>query len=296
MLKLLGLLLILNSLAVSAWWLSQGKPWHTGVTTISILACLVGLALVFNERAIELSSGKFGKIKTVAQQAETDAKEIALIRKRVESQAAAVDLIAKETTDAKKLVADLTEQNRRAEEKLKKLAENTSDEVIHLPDGRTKVGKIITGQPSLLLKKFEKAIASYQKKDFKSAFDDVSECVKMYEESRGQELDAVTISGALTKDSLNKLYYIAAMTAQNIGEYDLSLKWAKKAVDIKPTPKVKALLVTCYLNKNMTAEANQLVNEMLNKNNDESRLFKKILIKSGVPINQRNKHNDSGKQ
>ncbi len=296
MLKLFGLLLILNSLVVSAWWLSQGKAWHIGFTTISILACLVGLALVFNERAIELGFDKFGKIKTAAQQAETDAKEIALIRKRVESQAATVDLIAKETTDAKKLVADLTEQNRIAEEKLKKLAEKTSDEVVRLPDGRTKVGKIITGKPSLLFEKFEKAIASYQKKDFKSAFDDVSECVKMYEESRGQELDAVTISGALTNESLNKLYYIAAKTAQNIGEYDISLKWAKKAVDIKPIPKAKALLVTCYLNKNKTAEAQQLVNEMLSKNNDESKLFKKILIKSGVPINQLNKHNDSSKQ
>ena len=295
MLKLFGLLLILNSLVVSAWWLSQGKAWHIGFTTISILACLVGLALVFNERAIELSFSKFGKIKTAAQQAEIDAKEIALIRKRVESQAATVGLIEKETADAKKLVAVLTEQSRIAEEKLKESAEKTS-EVVRLPDGRTKVGKIITGKPSLLFEKFEKAIVSYQKKDFKRAFDGFSECVKIYEESRQQELDAVMISGTLTQESLNKLYYIAAMTAQNVGEYDISLKWAKKAVDIKPTPKDKALLVTCYLNKNKAAEAQQLVDEMLSKNNDESKLFKKILIKSGVPINQLNKHNDSSKQ
>ena len=295
MLKLFGLLLILNSLIVSAWWLSQGKTWHIGFTTISILACLVGLALVFNETAIELSFGKFRKIKTAAQQAETDAKEIALIRKRVESEAATVDLTVKEAADAKKLVADLTEQNRIAEEKHKKFPEKTS-EVVRLPDGRTKAGKIISGKPTLLFEKFEEAVASYQKKDFKRAFDEFSECVKIYEESRKQELDAVMISGTLTQESLNKLYYIAAMTAQNIGEYDISLKWAKKAVDIKPTPKDKALLVTCYLNKNKTAEAQQLVDEMLNKNNDESELFKKILIKSGVPINQLNKHNNPKKQ
>ncbi len=295
MLKLFGLLLILNSLVVSAWWLSQGKAWHIGFTTISILACLAGLALVFNEKALELSVGKFGKIKTAAQQAETDAGEIALIRKRVESQAATVDLIAKETADGKKLVDALTEQNRMAEEKLKKLAEKTS-EVVRLPDGRTKVGKIITGKPSLLFEKFQKAVVSYQKKDFKRAFDDFSECVKIYEESREQELDAVMVSGTLTQESLNKLYYIAALTAQNIGKYDTSLTWAKKAVDIKPTPKDKALLVTCYLNKNKTAEAQQIVDEMLDKNNEESTVFKNILVKSGVPINQLNKHNDSGKQ
>lgn len=118
MLQLAGILIVLNSLVVSAWWLGQGKSWGVGLTTVAVLACLVGLALIFNERAIELSFGQFGSIKTAAKQAETDAKEVAEIRKRVEAQAATMDLVAKESAEAKELLNQLTEQNKIAEQKI----------------------------------------------------------------------------------------------------------------------------------------------------------------------------------
>jgi len=118
MFQLTGILIIVNTLIVSAWWLGQGKSWGIGFTTISILACLVGLALVLNERAIELSFGKFGKLKAAALQAQTDAKEISEIRKRVEAQAATMDLVAKESSEAKSILGRLTEQNKLAEEKI----------------------------------------------------------------------------------------------------------------------------------------------------------------------------------
>lgn len=118
MIQLTGILIVVNTLIVSAWWLGQGKSWGIGFTTIAILSCLVGLALVFNERAIELSFGKFGKLKAAAQQAETDAKEIAEIRKRVEAQAATMDLVAKESAESKRLLRSLSEQNKIAEEKI----------------------------------------------------------------------------------------------------------------------------------------------------------------------------------
>jgi hypothetical protein len=123
---------------VSAWWLAQGKSWGLGFTTISILACLVGLALVFNERAIELSFGKFGKLKAAAQQAQTDAKEISEIRKRVEAQAATMDLVAKESADAKVLLGDLAHQNKLAEEKIETIKELAAPPKLSLRNVETK--------------------------------------------------------------------------------------------------------------------------------------------------------------
>jgi len=123
MIQLTGILIVVNTVIVSAWWLGQGKSWGLGFTTIAILACLSGLALVFNERAIELSFGQFGSIKTAAKQAETDAKEISEIRKRIEAQAATMDLVARESAEAKELLSNLTEQNKLAEEKIETIKE-----------------------------------------------------------------------------------------------------------------------------------------------------------------------------
>lgn len=123
MVQLTGILIVVNTIIATAWWLGQGKSWGLGFTTVSILACLVGLALVFNERAIELSFGQFGTIKTAALQAETDAKEISEIRKRVEMQAATMDLVARESAEAKELLNNLKEQNKIAEEKIEAINE-----------------------------------------------------------------------------------------------------------------------------------------------------------------------------
>jgi hypothetical protein len=123
MIQLTGILIIANTIIVSAWWLFQGKPWGLGFTTLTVLSCLIGLALVFNERAIELSFGQFGSIKTAAKQAQTDAKEISEIRKRIEAQAATMDLVARESAEAKKLLGNLSEQNKIAEEKIETIKE-----------------------------------------------------------------------------------------------------------------------------------------------------------------------------
>ncbi len=98
MIQLIGILIIVNTLVMSTWWLTTKQSWSSGFTTVSVLACLIGLVLVLNERAIELSFGPFGALKTAAQQAETDAKEISEIRKRVEAQAATMDLVAQKAT------------------------------------------------------------------------------------------------------------------------------------------------------------------------------------------------------
>lgn len=107
MIQLIGILIIVNSLVISAWWLGTHQTWNLGFTSIAILACLIGLALILNERALELSFGKFGMIKSAAKQATDDANAIAQLKQRVENQSATVDLVAKTAADAQKDVSRL---------------------------------------------------------------------------------------------------------------------------------------------------------------------------------------------
>src|SRR3989304_6449914 len=122
MLQLFGILIIVNILIIDLWWLYNQKSWSGVVVTFLIFftafALLAGLVLIFNQRAIELSYGKYGSLKVTAEQAEIDAKEIAEIRKRVEAQSATIDLVAEQATKAKELSEEVSRKNVKSEEKL----------------------------------------------------------------------------------------------------------------------------------------------------------------------------------
>lgn len=121
--KILGILLILNGIAVSSWWVtSQGT--HKGtVVTLCLVAVFAGLALVLSDRITELSVKGVGTIKAAAQQAESDASTVSDLKKRVESQSATVDLVAQQAKKAEELSQEASEKNEKAEAKLKTLDE-----------------------------------------------------------------------------------------------------------------------------------------------------------------------------
>jgi hypothetical protein len=131
MLQLFGILIIVNILIIDSWWLWNQKSWSsTAVMFLIFLTAftfLAGLVLIFNQRAIELSYGKYGSLKVAAEQAEVDAKEIAEIRKRVETQSATVDLVAEQATQAKELSEEVARKNVKAEERLTEI-NNTLNE------------------------------------------------------------------------------------------------------------------------------------------------------------------------
>jgi hypothetical protein len=85
------------------------------------LATFAGAFLVLEDRVTELSIKNVGTIKAAAEQAVLDAKQIAEIRKRIEAQSAAVELVAKEATEAKRLSEDLSQKSQLAEKKLTEL-------------------------------------------------------------------------------------------------------------------------------------------------------------------------------
>lgn len=94
--KILGILIIINSLVVTCYWVG-GDHQHKGwVMFICFLAVFVGMFFTLHDRAIEIIFPKIGSIKAAAEQVTADAKEVSDIKKRIEAQSATVDLIAKE--------------------------------------------------------------------------------------------------------------------------------------------------------------------------------------------------------
>ncbi len=125
-LQLLGLLIMINALTIAWWFQANAKLGVIGLT-LAVVALLVGLALTVHERAWEVTFGKYGGIKAAAAQANADAGEIAKIRERVESQAATMDLVAQQSNQAKKLLADMQAANQLADEKSKELEKQIAE-------------------------------------------------------------------------------------------------------------------------------------------------------------------------
>lgn len=178
LLQLAGILLIVNSLTFAGWFFAQNKEIGLAGTTLVAFSIVAGLALVFHERALDVTLGKFASIKAAAKQATADAKEIGAIRDRVEAQAATLDLVAKASSDAKKLLEDLRTETKSADEKLKQLEQKT-EEIVKLPDGRTKIGAMVSGTPSKLEEQFQQVQAALQAKDPKRAFEMARKAITM---------------------------------------------------------------------------------------------------------------------
>jgi hypothetical protein len=116
--RLLGILLIGNSLVLTAYWVTAEGTHKAGAILVCLIAVFAGLALTFHERITELSIKDVGTIKVAAKQAQADAAMITELKNRVEAQSATVDLVADQATKAKQLSQELADKNKIAEEKL----------------------------------------------------------------------------------------------------------------------------------------------------------------------------------
>jgi len=125
--QLIGIFLVLGSLLFAILWTIKGKPHREEVRSLCIIIAFFGIFFVISDRFVELSIGGIGTIKAAAQKATIDAEQIGEIRKRIESQSATVDLVAKQATETKKLSEDLVHKNALATKQAmdaKKIAES----------------------------------------------------------------------------------------------------------------------------------------------------------------------------
>ena len=86
--RIVGILIIIIALLVTAWWVCSDHAHKEWAVTICIIALFAGVFLTLQDRAIEVSFKWVGKIKAAARQATTDASDIACVKERVEAQSA----------------------------------------------------------------------------------------------------------------------------------------------------------------------------------------------------------------
>ncbi|MBW2149537.1 MAG: hypothetical protein JRI22_21285 [Deltaproteobacteria bacterium] len=104
MVQLVGILLIINGLIVTAWLLNSGRSGVGSAVILCFVALFAGIVLIIHERIIEVTVKGVGTIKAATEQAMMDAEEISTIKQRIEAQSAIVDLVAREAGEAKSLV------------------------------------------------------------------------------------------------------------------------------------------------------------------------------------------------
>jgi hypothetical protein len=104
--KLLGILLIANTLALTGWQVANGggNKW---VLLASLIGIFSGIVLTFQDRITELTVQGVGSIKAANSQAQGKLIEIEQIRQRIEAQAATVDLVAKEAKETRRLTEEI---------------------------------------------------------------------------------------------------------------------------------------------------------------------------------------------
>lgn len=108
--KLIGLLIIINSLTLTGYWVIGDHPYKGWVVTLCIVAIIVGISFTFQDRAIEITFKGIGSIKAAAKQAAIDAETVSDLKNRVEAQSATVDLVAKSASEARKITSEVAQK------------------------------------------------------------------------------------------------------------------------------------------------------------------------------------------
>ena len=106
LMQFLGILIIINTMAVSFWLLSATSTNRWGLGLICGLGIAAGILVMISHRITGLKIPKIGEVQAAIEQATIDAKAISNIKARVEGQSATIDLIASSANDAKRLAED----------------------------------------------------------------------------------------------------------------------------------------------------------------------------------------------
>ena len=278
--QLVGLLLILNSLACAAWWIASGRP-QLVVIPICVAALAAGVFLMIYDRIAEAALKGAGTSKSVVLQAARDAAEIAQMKQQIAAQVPAHETLAKLNADAAILLTDLQDQTAAAEWHLNQLDHHMNATQI-LPDGRVRVSNTVTGQPVVLISKLE-ALEKLTGEKPSEAYPLAKECVGIYESTREQVKGVTLAGGDLGVEAVAWLYTAAATSAQRAGEQDQALEWARAAVTTKPSVERQFLLVTALINKNMQDEANEVIQRELKAGGASAGKFRQFLDQYKIP-------------
>ena len=95
MAQLIGILIIINSLVVTTWWIGTGRAHSAVFIPVCLIAVFAGIVLIMQDRALEITIKGVGSIKAAAEQAILDAKQVTEIKDQIVAQRATIDIVAK---------------------------------------------------------------------------------------------------------------------------------------------------------------------------------------------------------
>src|ERR1035437_664460 len=134
---------------------------------------------------------------------------------------------------------------------LKDLDQRTSG-IEKLPDGRTKMGRIVSGNPTIVIEALTAGAQSYNKGDYATALASFERGLEAYE-SRPSDLFYEDIT--YKPEGIGDGYSMAALSAQRLHSNSIANEFAEKAVKTRPDAQTQLLFSTTLANS-----ANDILN------------------------------------
>ncbi|HUA39835.1 MAG TPA: hypothetical protein VMA35_15675, partial [Candidatus Sulfopaludibacter sp.] len=116
-----------------------------------------------------------------------------------------------------------------------------------LPDGRTKIGTMISGRPNVVIEAINEGYQSYTNRDFNTALGKFQKGINALEATHISG-DVMITGGDITPKGRGQLYGMAADCAIKLYKNDLAKEYAQKSVEADPQPISKLFLTYAIAN------------------------------------------------
>jgi len=137
-----------------------------------------------------------------------------------------------------------------------------------LPDGRTRLGTIITGSPTIVIDEHNTAVKLFKNGDFTGAFEHSQQAIDAHETSQRE----ASVQTNMNTSDRAMMYYVGTMSAHRLKRHEVAYKWAEKANGIKSNMDRIALLAATLFNVGRHDEALQVADRGLKEDPNDPRL------------------------
>ena len=158
---------------------------------------------------------------------------------------------------------------------LKDLDQRTSG-IQKLPDGRTLFAKMISGDPNVVIDEHNVAIQASNAGNLAESLKHSQAAIEAYEQAKQKIVEAragISMGGGLDSENAGKLYWLAAITAQQMQKNNIANEYAEKMVQINPSPLNKALLATTLFNLGRREEALKVIQEAIDSEPNNTKIL-----------------------
>ena len=222
-----------------------------------ILAALIGSLFKPSGKKTPVTTGNQHESPVIVMEEEGDITINYYVQETQTTKA--IDALEQKISDVNASIGLTREEIRLLSLSLKDLNQRTSG-IEKLPDGRTKIGRIVTGEPTIVLEEHNAANINFKNGNYSVALEHSQKAIGALEAT---EHFSGMQTGKISDENVGKIYFLGALIAQKRSESELAHKWAKKSVEKQKTPKSQALLATTLFNLGQRVEALNVLNKSL---------------------------------